>query len=818
VHEFTRHQLPVGWHVLEGTSVSYGKATPYLPLIEMLHQYFQITDSDPREEIQQRVTTHILDLNQMLKDTIPAILLLLSALPDETNSPAPAEHDWALQQQTLIETLKRFGAMDPQQRRRQTLDAVKRVLVCESQRQPLLVVFEDLHWIDNETQAFLDGFVESLPMARILLLVDYRPEYRHAWSDRSYYRQIRVDPLNPASAEELIRYLLGHDKDLAPLGQMLTQRTVGNPFFAEESVRSLVETGVLMGEKGAYRRGVSIDEIRLPSTVQSVVADRIDRLSTDEKRVLQTAAVIGVIVSWSLLQAAVDMSDQDLQRHLSRLQTAEFLYESNLFPELEYSFRHAITCEAAYNGLLHERKVSLHARIVTAIEKSADGNTLEYIETLAHHAYYGEFWEKAVSYAWQAGGKAAQSSANQEAREFFKTSLRALARLPQTRANLQKSIDLRLELRNPLYFLSEFDELHRCLREAESIAEDISDDRRLGRVINFLNSYYGLMGEHRRSIEFGARALRINRDDEELNTVTHYYMGAAYHHLGEYAQSSEHLRRALFTTEQDRFKYERFGTAHILSVICRIWLAQTSAQLGCFPEAKELAEEASRIAQQAYHASSLAFSNITLGFVDLLQGNVEPAITALEKSLTICDANNIQVFIPHIGSNLAYAYALVGRVGDAIPLIERIDDQSKLSRRKAAWALRLAWLGHASLLGQRIDKAREQAERAVALSVDSGERGYEAWAHKLLGDIAQQGASRLEDAFNHYNQSMALTTQLSMRPLQAHIHFGLGRLHRRENQIEQARAELSLALKFYGSMEMAFWEAAADREIKTLVD
>ena len=165
-----------------------------------------------------------------------------------------------------------------------------------AQRQPLLIVFEDLHWIDSETQAFLDSLIESLPMTRILLLVDYRPEYSHGWGDKSYYTQLRVDPLQPTSAEELLQHLLGSNEDLVPLKELLIHRTEGNPFFAEESVRSLVETGVLVGEKGAYRPGLKIDEIRIPSTVQNVLADRIDRLPIEEKHLLQTAAVIGVIV------------------------------------------------------------------------------------------------------------------------------------------------------------------------------------------------------------------------------------------------------------------------------------------------------------------------------------------------------------------------------------------------------------------------------------------------------------------------------------------------------------------------------------------
>jgi tetratricopeptide (TPR) repeat protein len=812
VHEFIRHQLRPGWLVLEGASVSYGKATPYFPLIAMLRQYFQFADAEESENIRDQVVMHILELDGMLKDAIPPILSLLGALSDEVHPSAAL-----VRFKDVVDATERYLAMDPQQRRRLILDGVKRVLIRESQRRPLLFVFEDLHWIDSETQAFLDGLIESLPLTRILLLVDYRPEYSHRWGDKTYYTQLRVDPLQPASVEELLQHLLGRNGDLGPLKELLIRRTEGNPFFAEESVRSLVEAGVLVGEKAAYRPGLRIDEIRIPSTVQNVVADRIDRLPLEEKHLLQTAAVIGVVVPARLLQAVTELPKGDLQTYLAHLQAGEFLYESNLFPELEYTFKHALTNEVAYGALVHERTVFLHAKIVGALENIVGTNLQDHIETISQHAYRGELWEKAVAYSWRSGEKASQRSANQEAREFFQTGLNALEHLPQSRANLQQAVDLRLELRNPLYFLSEFDELHRRLREAESIAQRISDDRRLGRVINFLNSYYGLMGEHHRSIEFGTRGLRINRDDVELNTVTHYYMGLAYHHIGQYDQSIASLRRALSVAQEERFKYERFGTAFILSVICRIWLVQCFAQLGRFKDGKTLAEEAMTIAKEADHASSLAFAHISSGFIHLVQGNVDSAIGTLDTCQKICNANNIQVLMPHIGSNLAYAYALAGRVDDAIPLVERADEQSKLSGRKAAWAMRLTLLGHASLLGHQIGAAREQAQRAVALATDAGERGYEAWARELLGDVIQQESSNPSEARDHYLASMALATELAMRPLQAHVHLSLGRLHCRENQIEKARTELSLALTSYRSMEMPIGIGAAEHELDRLV-
>ena len=327
----------------------------------------------------------LLTLDRALEPTLPALLALLDVPVDD-----PQWRD-----------------LDPPQRRQRTLDAVKRLLLRESQAQPLLLVFEDLHWIDSETQALLDGLIESVPTARLLLLVNYRPEYQHGWGTKTYYTQLRIDPLPPESAEELLRDLLGDDIALQPFKRRLVERTEGNPFFLEETIRTLVETKVLIGARGAYRLTKALEEIQVPATVQAVLAARIDRLPAEEKRLLQSAAVIGERVPFTLLRAVVETSEEELRRGLTHLQAAEFLYETSLFPELEYTFKHGLTYQVAYNSLLHERRRALHAQLVAAIEMLYADGTTEQIEHLAHHAFRGELWQKAITYLRQAGVKAA---------------------------------------------------------------------------------------------------------------------------------------------------------------------------------------------------------------------------------------------------------------------------------------------------------------------------------------------------------------------------------------------------------------------------
>jgi class 3 adenylate cyclase/tetratricopeptide (TPR) repeat protein len=802
VHEFTQHQLRPGWLVLEGASVSYGKTTPYFPLIEMLRRYFQIAHGEGSQGIQDRVVTHILELDDMLKDAIPPILSLLGALADEVHPSAP----WA-QLKDVVNAMERYLGMDPQQRRRYTFDAIKRVLIRESQRQPLLIVFEDLHWIDSETQTFLDSLIESLPMARILLLFDYRPEYSHSWGDKSYYTQLRVDPLHPTSAEELLQHLLGRNADLAPLKELLMRRTEGNPFFAEESVRSLVETGVLVGEKGTYRPGLKIDEILIPSTVQNVLADRIDRLPLEEKRLLQTAAVIGVIVPLPLLRAVAELPENDLHRYVSHLQTAEFLYETNLFPEAEYSFKHALTTEVAYGALLHERRTYLHTRILKALEEMTENVPHDHLEKLAHHAFQGELWDKAITYSRNVGAKAMSNSAFVAALSSYERAFQALKHLPESREKLEQQIDLHLDSRNALFLLGDLPRIAEHLHAAESLVETLGDRIRMVRVFNFLNSYYGLTGDPELAIRFGQRAAALisESDGPVLSIMTDYYLGAAYNKLGQYSQAINVLKQAIRRLVDD-LRHGQIGTAGYPAVTCRGHLVQCLAAMGEFREGVSYGEEGIQIAEEVGDASVLVYVNCSLAFLYLLKGDLDKAIPILERALTTCRSSNIPVYIPFVSSRLGFAYANAGRVVEGLPFLEQGVEDSASAGRLAFLSLSTAWLSEGHLLLGHLEKADVLAERALKIAKEHKEHAHEAWALKLLGDVAMgHKPPKTQHAESYYRQAFAVSLELGMRPLQAHCHLGLGKVYAAVGAAEQARAEMAAAIAPYRSMEMNLW-------------
>jgi class 3 adenylate cyclase/tetratricopeptide (TPR) repeat protein len=796
VWEFTRSHHTHGWLILESGSVSYGKATPYLPVIDLLKSYFGIQDRDGQREIRERVAGKLLTLDRALEPLLPPLLALLDVPIDD-----PA---WA--------------ALDPTQRRQRTLDAVKRVLLRESQVQPLLVLFEDLHWIDSETQALLDGLIESLPTSRVLLLVNYRPEYEHAWGRKTYYCQLRIDPLPPERAEELLHALLGEDGGLEPLKRLLIERTEGNPFFLEESVRTLIETAALVGERGGYRLARPLPKIQVPATVQTVLAARIDRLPPADKAFLQVASVMGKDVPIALLQAIAELSEDELHAALGRLQAAEFLYETSLFPDLEYTFKHALTHEVAYGSLLQERRCALHAKIVEAIEQLYVGRLDEQVERLAHHALRGEMWGKAVSYLRQAGAKAFAQSANREAVVAFEQALDALANLPESRDSIEQAIDLRFNMRNSLWPLAEFGRIFEQLHKARTLIHALNDQPRLGRVSAYMAGNFWRTGDQLQAIESSENALGIaaKLGDSALEVLGRLYLGLAYHALGDYRHAVDVLMRNVASLAGDLDR-ERFGMPGLPSVVSRAWVVWSLAERGEFADGLALGEEAARIAEAADQPYSLTIAYLGLGIFHLRRGELSTATSILERGLRLCEVAGIPLLFRLVAAQLGNVYALSGRLAEALALLERVVEQAATMSAMFDYALAIIPLCEAYLLAGHIDDAIKLGDRALDLSCKQNARGHQAYVLRLLGEIGAHCESpEITQTEDRYLQAIAMAHDLGMRPLLGHCHLGLGRVYWRTAKRKEAQEHLITATTMFREMDMRFWLKKAHADLKEL--
>jgi class 3 adenylate cyclase/tetratricopeptide (TPR) repeat protein len=773
------------WLVLESVVASYGKPAAWLPVIELLKAYFQIEARDGDGKIRDKVTGKLYSLDASLEPLLPPLFWLLDVRDDDAT--------WA--------------RLDPLQRRHLTLDAVKKLLLRESRVQPVALVFEDLQWIDSETQAFLDSLVDNLPAARILLLVNYRPEYRHAWVGKTYYGQLRIDPLSAPNAEELLTTLVGDAPELASLRRHLIEWTEGNPFFLEESVRTLVETKALTGGRGAYRLAQPLETIQVPPSVRSLLSARIDRLSPDDKQLLQAAAVIGHDVPFTLLAAIADVPEDALRSSLARLQAAEFLYEARLFPELEHTFTHALTHEVAYQGQLHERRRGLHARIVAAIETLFAGRLDEQADRLAHHATEAQAWDKAARYCRRAGERAAGRSAHREAVAHFERAVAAFRQLPDDRDRLPQTIDVLLQLRTALMPLGESHRIAACLHDAEALTIELGDERRLGRLRAYMTNYFYMAGDQSRALELGGETLAIAErlDDVSLRVEINYRLGQIHYTLGDYTRAVEVLERSVASLAGDAIQ-ERFGLPALPAVIARAWLIQSLAERGDFADAARRADQAMRIAGAADHPYSLAFAYWSAGGLSLSRGDMTKAIEILERGLTLCTTWSIAVWQPRFGSSLGLAYARAGRHAEGVTLLEHAFEHATSAGVSVDRALFAVALCEGHVRARRFDEALRVGTMAVELTTQSGQRGREAWARFLLGEVAARAdAPDLTSASAAYRSALAAAEQLGMRPLLAHCHRALGLALERAGDITGARLHVEAAEAIAAAIGLRWW-------------
>jgi tetratricopeptide (TPR) repeat protein len=673
------------------------------------------------------------------------------------------------------------------------------------------VILEDLHWIDGETQSLLDSLVESLPAACLLLLVNYRPEYSHAWGSKTYYRQLRIDPLPPENAGELLDALLGADAALAPLKMLLVERTDANPLFLEESVRALVEMGALAGERGAYRLTRPVEQLRTPATVQAILSARIDRLAPEAKRVLQAAAVIGRDVPMALLLAIADAPEEDVRAELTRLQAAEFLYEVRLYPDLEYTFKHALTHEAAYQGLLQDRRRVLHGRITEAIERSSSDRIGEQAERLAHHAVLGELWEKALAYLRQAGVRAMARGATREAVAHLEQALVAARRLPETRETNEQTIDVRIDLRLALLPLGDYARMGEHLHEAEALARSLGDARRLVRIATFMVIQCVAAGDYEGALRFGqeAHAIAHTLDDGEIGALSTCFLGIVHLVRGEFSNAASLLER--ITALEGDLGPERLQFA-ILEAHAH--LADVVSEFGRFDVAIAHGEAAVRIAEErGDFPERLSLGLMNLGLAHLRRGDFPRASQVLGRCLDLCLTWQHVARAPNAAAALGVTHALVGRTDEAHALVAgALEELPRQPHFRPALILLCA--GMACLLAGRIDEAASHAREALALTRRLGARGNEAHALCLNGDIAAAGGD--EDAEGYYRQALALAEPRGMRPLVTHCHLGLGKLHRHSGDADQAREQLTEAAKMYREMEMTYWLEQAEAELRQL--
>ena len=752
-----------GCLVLETFSVSHGKAYPYLPLIELLKNYFQLNNHDDERRRREKITGKVLTLERGLEATLPYLFFLLGIA--EASSP--------LQQ------------MDAQIRRKRILEAIKRLLLRESLNQPLMLIFEDLHWLDAETQAFLQVLSESVATARILLLVNYRPEYQHQWHGKTFFSQLRLDPLGKEQAEEMLSVLLSDigsprlerardrvrvpNEALQSLKRFILDKTEGNPFFMEEIVQTLREQGILTPNVGARRAAPFLSDLRLPTTVQGVLSARIDRLPAEEKALLQTLAVIGREFSSNLLHKVVTEREDDLHRLLSRLQAGEFIYEQPAFPEVEYIFKHTLTQEVAYNSLLIERRKIIHERTAQAIEEVYRLRLEDHYSELAYHYSRSGNTQKAIDYLQLAGQQAVQRSANVEAISHLTSALELLKTLPDSAERQQKEFALRIILCPPLMITKGYGapEVEASSRRAMELGLRMEATSQLGPVLWVLAMFHLIRTEYHTTRALAERYLALAEGQQDAGhlTAAHTLLGASFLWSGEPASACTHLEQGflLYDAHVRPVQVQPYETD--LGVFSGTDLALALWYCGYPDRALQTSREALSLAHKLSHPPSLVLALLWTAFFQQLCHNDPQTIRdQTEAAIPLTLEHGLPDHLAVATMLHGWALAAQGQVKEGINEIRQSLAPGRVFGGLFLRTYSLALLAEAQSKARQYDDGLQTLQGALTIAERSEEHFYDAEVYRLIGELllnAERGMQEDERKTKEERQDHISTHHLS---------------------------------------------------------
>ena len=764
--------------VLEAFSVSHGKASAYLPIIELLKDYFDLTPEDDERRRREKIGGKVLMLDRTLEDTLPYLFALLG----------------------VEETAGMLGQIAADLRRRRTLDAIKRILLRESLNQPLIVVFEDLHWIDGETQALLNLLVESIGTAKILMLANYRPEYSHGWGSKTYYTQLRLDPLGRESAEELLEALMSDAVELRPLKRLIIEKTEGNPFFIEEIVRALFDQGVLV-RNGAVKVTRSTSEIHIPPTVQGILASRIDRLPPAEKALLQTLAVIGKQFPLGLVKRVMQKPEDELERMLAALQLGEFVYEQPAFPETEYIFKHALTQEVAYGSLLVERRKELHERTAAQIEALFNSRPEDHYGDLAHHYSCSGNSLKALEYLQLAAQQAIERSANTEAINHLAAAAHLLNTLPETPQRDRQELALQTML-GPVLIATKGNaalEVGAAYKRALQLGRQSGEDARLFPVLFGLRSFHLVRGELQPAFELAQQLVSLAESvqDSGLLVEAHLAQGNSLFLFGKLIRALEQMERAISLYDSQTHHVHAFLYGLDPGVFCLAKTAWLLALLGHLDQASKKMVEALALARRQSHAFSLAVALMNVDPVLEIRREWPALQEHAEAAIAVCREQGFGSILAQATIHRGYALAQQGQTEEGIALMRGGLDAQLATGASLFRPTFLAFLAEACGTAGHFEEGLAAVAEGIAIAEKTDERHDEAKLHRLKGDLilrcsgVETESGVQTEAEKCFRKSIEIARQQEARSLELKAVMSLSQLWAKQGEKAEARQALA---------------------------
>jgi class 3 adenylate cyclase/tetratricopeptide (TPR) repeat protein len=815
LHEFRQRlgAVDATWH--EGHAVSLGQATAFYPLIDWLKRTFQIEEKDADSVIGDKILQSVLGIDAALQPLLPYLRYLLSLDPGDA----------------------RVRAMDPRQRRGETFEALQRLLLRASEVRPQIVVFEDLHWMDQATEEFLAFIADSVATGCVLLILTYRPGYLHQLRERSYHTRIALDTLSIEYSTAMTRTMLaavGLPEDLQPL---IVRKAEGNPFFIEEVVRSLQELGALPVVRDRARPAMPVGEIVVPDTIQDVLTARIDRLQEGPKKVLQLAAVIGREFSRRLLDRLSD-TPAEIEAHLQELKALELIHDSRVLPELVYVFKHALTQEVAYTSLLARRRRALHRLIGQAMEELYSDRLAERYELLAYHFATGEDWSKALPYLLKAGEKAAQAFATREAVALYDQALAGVDRLGQA-VDLQTVMAIH-HAKSQLYFvMSDFEGSRAEAERLLELARQARDRTREGAALAGIAWALTWARDLDRAIAYARQAIEVAEliDAKPILARSHFTIGFVRAVTGGLRHAGEEIDRALLISREAGDVVHQslslsvagllknwtgeYGTAAHLQVeglsIARqhnlleplllsfFLYGLTLTGQGDYDQAHALFQEGLLLAEQVGNEAIYHRLLNCSGWLHMELGHLDRAIELNQRSAEVGRRRNDPGTRPNAELNLGEIFLAKGDLALAWEFFDGVQrfaqDPATSDWMRFRYLIRLyASLGELWLNRGDLTRAQEFANQSLDLARRSGSHKNLVKAWRLQGEIALR-RRQPDEAAQQLGQALTIAQALGNPTQLWKTHLALGRLHTEAKRLEMARRSYRAARQVIDRIE-----------------
>jgi len=790
--EFTKLLADEEFTYLEGRCLHYGGSMSYLPIRDILKSYFSIRDDDNESEIRKKLKSKLNVLDESLNTGLAPLEDLLSVKVESGE----------------------FAALDPQQKRERTFEAIRNLFVRVSRDKPLIIAVEDLHWIDATSEEFLDYLIGWLGNCKIMLLLMYRQEYSHHWGNKSEYSQISLSQLSTPSSIQLIQAILTGDEIAPEIKELILARASGNPLFIEEFTQTLLENGTIKCQGHCYFLEGNASSIDVPDTIQGLIAARIDRLEDNIKRTMQVASVIGRDFAYRILKSITGLHEE-LKSYLLNLQGLEFIYEKRLFPELEYIFKHALIQEVTYYSLLTARRKELHRQVGEAMEEQFGDRLNEYSNIVGEHFLRGEDWERAYVYLNQAGDSAIRLYANTEAREHFTNCLKALDNLEDTAINLRRRIDTIIRLTVSSWLTDPADVLLERLNKAERLIASISDSSerspedalRLARVQFWIGRAYYQRGDMREALGYYKQVLPIAQQaaDEELLVIPTGAIGQALIVQGHLAKGTAMLGQAIPVFE----KMARWPQW----IQAKSFYGAGIAGVGGWKQGLSEAQDALAKSNEFKSFTGIGVSQNCIGYAYLFGGELQRAMEAAQAAVEAALQSKDLIY-QYVGYTL-WAWA-AGRIGQldvaAEKMIKSQEVAQKLGGKAIMGDVAMAASSEIALFKGDWNAAIELAKKTLEVAQMTGAVWSAGVAYRVWGQaLVNLDPPGWDAAEKHFADSLSILETGKNRLEAARTQLVYGKICR-------DRGNTATALIHWELANRQFTESDSPREIKKVQD